>query len=97
MNVASNVQQGEEGYCLQSFMEGILSLFFSNHRGTFHEEDCKYYLELANKQCSVSTALAVDSCLSINMLKLHLARILGEPIHDSSSQVNIYILNVYTV
>ena len=88
MKDASSVQQGEEGCCLQSFVEGILSLFFSKHRGTFHEEDCKYYLELANKQHST---LSIDKCLSMSMLKLYLARILGsgEPEHGPSSQVNI--------
>ena len=79
MKGASSVQQGEESYCLQSFMEGLFAFFFSKHRALFDEEDCRYFMELANKQHSTF----------INMLKFYLARILGEPERDQSSQVNI--------
>ena len=88
MKGASSVQKGEEGYYLQSFVEGILSFFFSKHHVLLHKEDCKYFLELANKQCSASATQAVENCLSANMLKLYLARILGEPEDDRSSQVS---------
>ena len=93
MKGASSIQQGEESYCLQSFMEGLLSFFFSKHRALFDKEDCKYFLELANKQCSVSTP--VDNCISINVLKLYLARILGELEHDPSSQVLFFAHSYY--
>ena len=83
--------QGEEGYCLQSFMEGLFSFFFSKHRALFAEEDCKYFLELANKQC---TTQAVDNCLSINMFKFYLARILGELQHGPSTSSEVYIHNI---
>ena len=96
MEGASSVQQGEEGYCLQSFLEGLFSFFFSKYRVLFDEEDCKYFLELANKQCSVLTTQTIDNCLSMSVLKLYLARILGEPEHGTSSQVSTFtFLHVY--
>ena len=87
MKGASGDQQGEDGFCLQSFMEGLLSFFFSKHRVLLDEEDCKYFLELANKQHST---LFVEKYLSVNLLKMYLARILvsGEPELGPSSQVN---------
>ena len=97
MKGASSVQLDEESYCLQSFMEGLFSFFFSKHRILFDEEDCKYFLELANEQPSTSTTQAVDNCLSINMLKLYLAKILGEPEHSTSSQVNVLYIYISTL
>ena len=93
-NAPSPGVQGKEGYCLRSFMEGLFSFFFSKHCVLFAEEDCKYFLELANKQC---TTQAIHNCLSMNMLKLYLARILEEPEYDpsSSSEVGITFSCLY--
>ena len=78
--------------CLQSFMEGVFSFFFSKHRAFFTEDDCNYFFEIANQQynfCGISTRATAptEHCTSMNIFKLYLARILGEPEHDHDSQV----------
>ena len=75
-------------------MEGLFAFFFSNYRTTFNEEDCRFFLELANQQdsfclpsahvrrVSKSVADALHSCASMSIFKLYLSRILGESQHE---------------
>ena len=90
-NAPSPSVQGKEGYCLQSFIEGLFSFFFSKHRVLFAEEDCKYFLEFANN------AQAIDNCVSINVFKLYLARILEEPECGPTHQVGITFFNTFVL
>ena len=81
-------------------MEGLFAFFFSKHRChiLFRENDCQYFLNLANQQnsfCSDSAEVAMlipgdshlDECTSINVFKMYLSRILGDMECGKKSQV----------
>ncbi len=87
--------QGRESYCVESFIEGLFAFTFSKHCASFPEEDCRYFLEVANQQNSYctqgkATAQAEDphhcSFTAINVFKLYLSRILGEAIAERQVQ-----------
>ena len=94
--------QGRENYCVQAFIEGLFSFTFSKHCASFDEEDCLYFLEVANQQhnfsCQATTQETVTevgeephlyNCTAMNVFKLYLSRILDEAIQEPKVQFHI--------
>ena len=93
--------QGRESYCVQSFIEGLFSFTFSKYCASFPEDDCRYFLEVANQQNSYSTlgtatVVAEDphhhNFTAMNVFKLYLSRILDEAIQKP--QVHYFTLGL---
>ena len=87
---------------MQSFIEGLFSFTFSKHCVSYAEEDCLYFLEVANQQYNFcyqvttqESAVAVGedphlyNCTAMNVFKLYLSRILDEAIQEPKVQCHV--------
>ena len=82
---SSNVKQAKNQF-VRSYIDGLFAFFFSAQRAAINIEDARWFLELANKHAKThitQTAAASDdtspfvNCISLNVFKLYLSRILG--------------------
>lgn len=76
----------KESQCVRSYLDGLFAFFFSVQRTEINNDDCKWFLEVANLHArfAVTQAVAADECTSphvnwpsLNAFKLYLSRILG--------------------
>ena len=72
--------------CVRSYLDGLFTFFFSKQRTELNIEDCRWFLEIANKHAAsdITPAIAASddtspfiNCASFNVFKLYLSRILG--------------------
>ena len=69
--------------CVRSYLDGLFAFFFSKQRTEINIEDCRWFLEIANKHDTSEIIAASDdtkafiNCTSFNVFKLYLSRILG--------------------
>ena len=72
--------------CVRSYLDGLFAFFFSKQRTELNIEDCRWFLEIANKHAAsdITPAIAASddtnpfiNCASFNVFKLYLSRILG--------------------
>ncbi len=93
---------------MKRFLEGVLNHFFSEYLDHYQPVDCKWFIQLANKQWDVppttveflechkvtftdSDTTAIACCLSWNVYKFFLSRILGS-VGDSDSHGVVPVL-----
>lgn len=73
--------------CVRSYLDGLFAFFFSKQRTEINIEDCRWFLEIANKHAAsdITPPIAASddtnpfiNCASFNVFKLYLSRILGK-------------------
>ena len=83
---ASSSAQGKKNQCVRSYIDGLFAFFFSAQRAAINTEDANWFLEIANKHAQTDFTQAVAAsddasppfnCISLNVFKLYLSRILG--------------------
>ena len=83
---ASSSAQGKKNQCVRSYIDGLFAFFFSAQRAAINIEDARWFLEIANKHAKTDFTQAVAAsvettplvnCISLNVFKLYLSRILG--------------------
>ena len=76
----------KESQCVRSYLDGLFAFFFSVQRTEVNNDDCKFFLEVANIHATFSATQAVTAddgksphvnWPSLNAFKLYLSRILG--------------------
>ena len=94
---ASSSAQGKKNQCVRSFIDGLFAFFFSAQRAAINTEDACWFLEIANRHAQTDFSQAVEAsddaspfchCISLNVFKLYLSRILGSV--DVSKDQTIY-------
>ena len=72
--------------CVRSYLDRLFAFFFSKQRIEFNTEDCRWFLEIANKHATseLTPVIAASddtnpfiNCTTFNVFKLYLSRILG--------------------
>ena len=76
----------KESQCVRSYLDGLFAFVFSVQRTEVNNDDCTFFLEVANIHATVSATQAVAAddgkrphvnWPSLNAFKLYLFRILG--------------------
>ena len=78
---------------VNSFMKGLFAFFFSKHRTSFNEGDCRWFMEQANKEIEFlppshpgwkqpGSDDPFHVCSSMNTLKFYLLKILDQSEND---------------